>query len=60
MMVYGTTAPDPSFRGFTKPPKTLSSKEKKKVYVATIAQIIFLDWTMISEIIVSRKKESTK
>lgn len=60
MMVYGTTAPDPSFRGFAKPPKILISKEKKKVCVATIAQIIFLDWTMILEIIVSRKKESTK
>ena len=42
-MVSGATAPDSSFKGFTKPPKHPFPKGEKKICGATTAQIIFLD-----------------
>ena len=41
-MASRATALDPSFGGFTKPPKTPVPKEKNKICMATAAQIIFL------------------
>ena len=40
-MVSGATAPDPSFRGFTKPPKHPFPKEKKRFLELPLPKLFF-------------------